>query len=290
MQQNMFQGQILPYTFTTGELDQIKQKLQSADNQMTQSKQMSAMLSMSISEIRTLLRMIDMTYLQGLSSSNQNVLPAISTPDIPQHMQQNGQRGGSDNGNFNQQNNRGMGGQSNGSMNNNSGRQPPSNYVCFKCGIRGHFFNECPTNGGQNNGGQQQGGQRNNKQYNQGKQPPQNYVCHKCQIPGHWINECPNSSGGSQTNAPTQQKKMDYSQPPPPNYTCHRCGVPGHWIKNCPTNNDPKYDNQYGGNNNSFGGMMNSNQTQQSNQANNQDNNNANNANNTGTKKILSRN
>lgn len=63
---NMFNNTILPYTFTTGELEQLKTKLLSADSQMSAAKQQTGMLSMSISEIRTLLRMIDMTYLQGL--------------------------------------------------------------------------------------------------------------------------------------------------------------------------------------------------------------------------------
>ena len=63
---NMFNNAILPYTFTTGELEQLKTKLLSADNQMSAAKQQTGMLNMSISEIRTLLRMIDMTYLQGL--------------------------------------------------------------------------------------------------------------------------------------------------------------------------------------------------------------------------------
>ena len=62
----MFNNTILPYTFTTGELEQLKTKLLSADSQMSAAKQQTGMLSMSISEIRTLLRMIDMTYLQGL--------------------------------------------------------------------------------------------------------------------------------------------------------------------------------------------------------------------------------
>ena len=66
----MFNNAILPYTFTTGELEQLKTKLLSADNQMSAAKQQTGMLSMSISEIRTLLRMIDMTYLQGLRYVN----------------------------------------------------------------------------------------------------------------------------------------------------------------------------------------------------------------------------
>ncbi|KAI9190207.1 Protein mpe1 [Blastocladiella emersonii ATCC 22665] len=28
-----------------------------------------------------------------------------------------------------------------------AGRQPPPNYVCFRCNIKGHFIQDCPTNG-----------------------------------------------------------------------------------------------------------------------------------------------
>ena len=62
----LLQQAVLPYTFTTGELDSLKTKLQSAESQILQSPNKQSMLAMSAAEIRTLLRMIDMTYLQGL--------------------------------------------------------------------------------------------------------------------------------------------------------------------------------------------------------------------------------
>ena len=63
----LLQQAVLPYTFTTGELDSLKAKLQAAESQMMQQpNKQASMLAMSAAEIRTLLRMIDMTYLQGL--------------------------------------------------------------------------------------------------------------------------------------------------------------------------------------------------------------------------------
>ena len=87
------------------------------------------------------------------NSSSQNVLPTISTPEIPQS---------------NMMNSSGMG------MNQRSPnpRQPPPNYLCYICRIPGHFINDCPQ--------KQQGGGRNKQQ----KPPPANYVCHKCQVGG----------------------------------------------------------------------------------------------------------
>ena len=60
--------QILPYTFTTGELDTLKKKLSAAETTMIQSPQKvtQAVIQLSLSEIRSLQRMIDMTYLQGM--------------------------------------------------------------------------------------------------------------------------------------------------------------------------------------------------------------------------------
>jgi len=173
---------IMPYTFTTGELDSLRGKLQMAEQQMslTHSKNAQSIIQFSWNEISSLQRMIDMTYLQGLSGSG--VLPSI-----PQNMTS--------------------------SMNMKSGNNTtlPSNYICHKCGIQGHFVQDCPNVIGKG-------------------PPPDNYVCHKCNIQGHWIQECP--LGNQQEN----------SKPPPPGYCCHRCGVPGHWIKHCPTNNSSQTD------------------------------------------------
>ena len=67
----LLQQAVLPYTFTTGELDSLKAKLQAAESQMmSQPNKQAQMLAMSAAEIRTLLRMIDMTYLQGLRYLN----------------------------------------------------------------------------------------------------------------------------------------------------------------------------------------------------------------------------
>jgi len=150
----------------------LRGKLQLAEQH---SKNSQSIVQLSLNEIRTLQKMIDMTYLQGLSGSS--VLPSLQHEMNPSM----GTRSGGNNAN------------------------PPSNYVCHKCGIPGHYVHDCPNVIGRG-------------------PPPENYLCHKCKIQGHWIQDCPLGN------------QPDYSKAPPPGYCCHRCGIPGHWIKNCPTN------------------------------------------------------
>jgi len=174
---------ITPYTFTTGELDSLRGKLQMAEQQMQMqmssisSKNVQSIIQLSLNEIRTLQKMIDMTYLQGLSGSG-------SLPSIQQDVNS-----------------------SIGMKSSKNNATPPSNYMCHKCGIQGHYVHDCPN------------------VMDKGP-PPINYLCHKCNIQGHWIQECPLGN------------QQDYSKQPPPGYCCHRCGVSGHWIKNCPTNSN----------------------------------------------------
>jgi len=161
LQQQLFVSQpVLPYTFTTGELDSLKTKLQLAENQLMGKPNQTALLQISIAEIRTLLKMIDMTYLQGLSGSG--VLPSLSTPEI---------------------------------STNNGGKQPMGNYICRKCHIPGHFIQDCPNVGNNNNNNNSNNNNFNNN-YNgmqnkrQQNVPPMDYVCRKCQTRGHWIQDC----------------------------------------------------------------------------------------------------
>jgi len=170
---------VMRYTFTTSELDSLRGKLQMAEQQMATSHSKNGsqyIIQLNVNEIRTLQRMIEMTYYQGFSNSG-----------MVQSMQQN-------------LNTSSIG------MKSSSGGSTPSNYVCHKCGIPGHYVQDCPNV--------------------TGKLPPDNYLCHKCNIKGHWIQDCPLAN------------QQDYSKAPPPGYCCYRCGVPGHWIKNCPTNNN----------------------------------------------------
>jgi len=145
---------VVPYTFTTGELDALKGKLQTAENALLNNQKQGqlSVLQMSLPEIRTLLRMIDMTYLQGLSGSN--VLPSLSSHEMP--------------------------------MMNNS-KQPPNSYVCRKCHIPGHFIQDCPNSNANNSNGMGMGMGMQSKNQNM---PPPNYVCRKCNIQGHWIQDC----------------------------------------------------------------------------------------------------
>ena len=63
--------------------------------------------------------------------------------------------------------------------------QVPSNYICHKCGLPGHWIENCPCD-------------------NMVMQtPPSNYIFNKCGISGHWIKDC----------------KREYSIPPP-DYLC----------------------------------------------------------------------
>jgi len=175
------QTQSTPYTFTTGELDSLRGKLQTAEEQMSafNSKNAQYIMQLSLNETRTLQKMIDMTYLQGLrlqTPSSSGVFPSMQNE---QEMRwSNGTKSGGNTG------------------------TPPSDYVCHKCGVEGHYVHDCPNVIGKGS-------------------PPGNYVCRKCNIQGHWIEECPLGN------------QQDNNKPPPPGYCCYRCGVPGHWIKNC---------------------------------------------------------
>jgi len=180
-QQNTVNLNQSSFTFSSGELDSLRGKLQTAEEQMSgfHSKNAQYIMQLSLNETRTLQKMVEMTYLQGLCGTG---YPSI------------------------QQKEQGMKSSSVKSY----GNSPPSNYVCHKCGVEGHYVYDCPNVIGKG-------------------PPPENYVCRKCNIQGHWIDECPLGN---------QQGYKDYSKPPPLGYCCYRCGVSGHWIKNCPTNEE----------------------------------------------------
>ncbi|ETO13133.1 hypothetical protein RFI_24243 [Reticulomyxa filosa] len=97
---------ITPYTFTTGELDSLRGKLQLAEHH---SKNSQSIVQLSLSEIRTLQKMIDMT--------SSGVLPSIQHEMNPS-----------------------LGIKSGGST-----ATPPSNYICHKCNIPGHYVHDCPN-------------------------------------------------------------------------------------------------------------------------------------------------
>jgi len=65
---------------------------------------------------------------------------------------------------------------------------PPSNYVCHKCNVMGHWIQECPLNVQQ--------------QTDYSKPPPPNYICHRCGVPGHWIKNCPTNGNTTFDNKP----------------------------------------------------------------------------------------
>eukprot|EP01084_Bolivina_argentea_P080097 145122_1 len=125
----------------------------------TPNKQAS-MLPMSASEIRTLLRMIDMTYLQGLSGSGHYVQDCQATMSPMLHNQQLASNATTlQQLNGLTQNQMGLGQlqQLNGQLsqipqqsfppqNQMIKNPPPTNYVCHKCNIMGHWIQECPLN------------------------------------------------------------------------------------------------------------------------------------------------
>ncbi|KAI8803631.1 hypothetical protein BJ742DRAFT_492742 [Cladochytrium replicatum] len=53
---------------------------------------------------------------------------------------------------------------------------PPEGYVCRRCGVVGHWVQNCPTQGVKMS------------------VPPDTYVCKICNVKGHWIQQCPNRS------------------------------------------------------------------------------------------------
>lgn len=99
---------------------------------------------------------------------------------------------------------------------------PPEGYTCNKCGIKGHWIEDCPTRqdryGDRGGGG---GGDRGGGGRSRGGQPPPGYVCHICNKPGHWRTDCPDAGTGGR-------------KPPGPGYVCRKCNQPGHWMQDCP--------------------------------------------------------
>lgn len=178
-----------PFTFTTGELDALHQKLQNAANQiLIGPNRNSAMFPISVNEIQTLLRMIDMTYVQGLSGCA-----------IPQQTPQTlAMRG------FNQSNN----------------RPPPPNYVCHKCHVPGHYIQDCPMQISINRPPAnyvckkcntpghwiQECPLKTNAKHDYTKNPEGDYICDRCGIAGHWIKHCPTNGNPSFNNKPHQDE------------------------------------------------------------------------------------
>jgi len=190
---------IMPYTFTTNELDSLRSKLQQAE---LHSKNSQSIIQLSLNEIRTLQKMIDMTYLQGLNGSD--VLPTIQTDmQSPMDMKTSGNDSSPPStyichkcripGHYIQD------------CPNVSGRgQPPENYLCRKCNIPGHWIQECPLG----------------NQQDYGKPPPPGYCCHRCGVPGHWIKNCPTNDNSERTGnereisnyGPRDKKLLQQSQ------------------------------------------------------------------------------
>jgi hypothetical protein len=65
------------------------------------------------------------------------------------------------------------------------GGVPPPYYTCNKCGIKGHFLNECPEN-----------------------------VCHKCGLKGHIATYCQNPRGLSSGGGPQDSNKRPFPGDP----------------------------------------------------------------------------
>ncbi|ETO18937.1 hypothetical protein RFI_18306 [Reticulomyxa filosa] len=191
---------IVPFTFTTGELDLLRSKLQLAEQQLLSnpSKNTQSIIQVSLSEMRTLEKMVEMTLLQGLKSSWENVASSGSSP------------------------------LSNPKLRSNTNTSPPGDYICHKCGIEGHYVHDCsnvyykgtpPTNYvcyKCNTQGHwiQKCPLSNSHDYT--KSPPTGYCCHRCGFPGHWIKNCPTNDKhlGQSTGTLTPSFRRDKSFQP----------------------------------------------------------------------------
>jgi len=178
---------LMPYSFTSSELDSLRAKLQLAEQQLlsVHNKNAQSIIHLSLNEIRTLQKMIEMTYLQGISGSSgissfqQNVSSSSSSGNTPPNNYLCHKCGISGHYVHDCPNVIGKG-------------SPPTNYVCHKCNLQGHWIKECPLG----------------SQPDYGKLPPLGYCCHRCGIPGHWIKHCPtNDESLDNSNYPRQRQK-----------------------------------------------------------------------------------
>eukprot|EP01084_Bolivina_argentea_P097985 176127_1 len=87
---------------------------------------------------------------------------------------------------------------------------PPTGYICHKCGISGHWIQECTSN-------------------TQTLYPPYGYICHRCGIPGHWIKNCPSNN--------YHLNYQHYNHNINPNYSINT-SIPAYQQLNQPTIND----------------------------------------------------
>jgi len=124
------------------------------------------------------------------------------------------------------------------------GAVPPEGYLCKKCKVPGHYFNDCPLfkhySAATNQysqvcppapplGSPQQSSQG-------GAAPPPGYVCKKCKVPGHFFSDCPLYD----SNSTSQTSQSQAKRPPPPGYVCRKCKgtkvreVGPHFFDECP--------------------------------------------------------
>ena len=131
----------------------------------------------------------------------------------------------------------------------------PLNYICPKCGIPGHYVQDC-TNAAmttpmlQNNHLQsalttpnaalQQLGNLNGLGTNPSLNGLQqlNQQIQQQQQQSHGLGGLGGGHGLNGLNGNNNSNK----NPPPANYVCHKCNVVGHWIQECPLNTQQQQD------------------------------------------------
>lgn len=146
--------------------------------------------------------------------------------------------------------------------------------MCVKCGLQGHYSEQCPVilNTAvaqqlvqqQNHniiGGNVAESLRNSNSAQHTRRTYNSAIANSMKIaaanvnqmqmigfqnkppPANYICHKCNIAGHWRLQCP-KNDNVDYGQPPPANYVCHRCGSSGHWIRSCPTNGNPAFDHK----------------------------------------------